>query len=243
MNRTHAEQERVGSNVTDSSSGGSGAPASERVAGGLRRLTVGLVVLALVGLPLAGAVTAQSSANASLSVSAPDSVEPGETVQVTYTVTHDGDEKSGYFIEDALPDGWSYEDVASQTANGSVAYSAERNTIVIIGYFQPGDTGSVTLNVTAPADASGTATFSPTATDGADTQANASATVEIESTEELSVFEAIDANDDGKIGLTELLSATEMWRNSEAVPGTGGETISLTELLEITQSWRNGSAI
>lgn len=243
MNRTNAEQSKVGSSATDTVSGGGTGSRSDRIAGGLRRLALGLVVLSLLGLPMAGAVSAQESGS-SLTVDVPDTVEAGETIQVTYTIEHADSEKAGYLIKDAVPEGWTVEERASQTANVSVAYSAERDTILLLGYFQQGDTGSVTYNVTVPQNATGEATFSPVAESSINTSLSASPTVTIEgSTETMTVYEAVDTNDDRKIGLSELLSAAELWRNGTVVDGTGGETISLSELLEMAEIWRSSSSI
>jgi len=58
-----------------------------------------------------------------------------------------------------------------------------------------------------------------------------------------SVAAAIDENEDGRIGDTEILTAIELWRTDEAVPDTGGKTIGDTKMLELIEMWRNDTPV
>jgi len=51
------------------------------------------------------------------------------------------------------------------------------------------------------------------------------------------VTDAIDEDDDGEIGDTEILTAVNYWQDDEPVPGTDGQTIDRQTMLELIDRW------
>jgi len=60
---------------------------------------------------------------------------------------------------------------------------------------------------------------------------------------ETSITQAIDADNDGRIGDYEILQAIDYWRTGEVVPDTGGKTVSDFEVLKLIEKWRDGTRI
>jgi gas vesicle protein len=103
-----------------------------------------------------------------------------------------------------------------------------------------GENGSA-IRFDVAADANDTA-FLVTTTPGAeDVTQRTETVVTVDSCE--SIPSAIDANDDGQIGDTEVLDANEYWRDDTEVPGTCGETIDDFEILDLIEMWRNDSEV
>jgi hypothetical protein len=108
-------------------------------------------------------------------------------------------------------------------------------------------TDSATFNSTdseiATVDQNGTVTGEGTGTtsiSAAYQDSNDSVTVTVEPA---SVTQAIDTNNDGEIGDTEILSAIEYWQLNDPVPRTDGETIGDLEVLQLIEIWRNNGKL
>lgn len=112
--------------------------------GGRLALVVCLLLASAVGLSAAAATI-------EVGVDAPDRAEPGDTVEVTYELTNEGDESTdalGLNLT-AVPDGVAVESIES--ADGSVA--ERRNAVFWIDPVDPGETVRATFVISAGDDA------------------------------------------------------------------------------------------
>lgn len=80
-----------------------------------------LLVLALVGSAISGAVVASGG---SAAVNGPDSAAPGEEVTIFFEITNTGDEDSSHYLEAGKPSGW---DVTNREDDGA-DWSSARQT-------------------------------------------------------------------------------------------------------------------
>ncbi|MFB6087589.1 MAG: M6 family metalloprotease domain-containing protein [Haloarculaceae archaeon] len=108
----------------------------------------------------------------------------------------------------------------------------------------PGGSGSDVLRVATTLDLPATAQRQPVYTGGVH---GPTGTVLPRHTTTLtiaqSIDDAIDDNDDGRIGNFEILRAIELWRDDSVVPGTLDETIGNFEVLELIELWRDGARV
>jgi hypothetical protein len=71
----------------------------------------------------------------------------------------------------------------------------------------------------------------------------ASESNESDGTGNVSIAEAIDDNNDSRIGDFEILDAIRLWRTGETVPNTGGKTIDDFKVLDLISLWRQGASV
>lgn len=57
------------------------------------------------------------------------------------------------------------------------------------------------------------------------------------------LLDAIDADDDGRIGDSEVLEAISYWHDDAAVPGTDGAKLGDVAVLRVIEAWRTGATV
>ncbi len=148
-------------------------------------------------------------------------------------------------VDDEAPIPDPGEQVREELVNESLAFDASGSTdnVGIASYeWAFGDGATATgETVTHAYDTADNYTVTLTVTDLAGN--SATATVDVEVVDSVSVVEAIDENDDGLIGDLEILTAIEYWRTDTVVPDTGGETIDDLEILDLIETWRTDEGV
>ncbi|WP_459193719.1 PKD domain-containing protein [Halosimplex sp. J119] len=172
---------------------------------------------------------------AELTVSDVEPTDAGTEVTVPLSLTNDG-EAQAFTLDVDAPESFS---VTSQSSDGGTWNAEEtRWEWETVG---TGETVQPSVTLAVPEDASGNYTVAATAIAADTAVANGTGTVPVNECQSLS--EAIDENDDGRIGDSEILTANEYWRTGEQVPGTCGKTVDDSAVLELTEMWRNETQV
>jgi len=159
---------------------------------------------------------------------------PGDEVTVEFNVTNTGGSERAYLLRlSDVPSNFSVTGVYNDTDGVWDGDSWLFQTI------RPGESRQPNVTFSIPSTASGSYVVEAEllANDSiVDTaRANVSTTVSIE--------EAIDADDSGRIGDFEILDAIALWRDGDEVSGTGGETIDDFDILDLIKLWRDGARV
>ncbi|MBX0293817.1 hypothetical protein [Haloarcula nitratireducens] len=212
----------------------------------MRRHSRGVVAVAcllvLAVLAPAAAVAAPADAVGVTTTVSTATVEPGDAITVEATI--DGDGVHGPLIDANVPDGWTVEAVDDDGGT----YKSSTNEWL---WLTAGDY-TVTYTLTVPSTASageytveneGSGIYPSTSEYVADTDA---VTVTVESTEAMTVREAVASygdGDDSRVEDGEIQQAVNWWQTDAEVPNTGGQTIDDATIQQLVSDWVTGAEI
>ncbi|MBV0923318.1 hypothetical protein KTS45_03825 [Halomicroarcula limicola] len=212
----------------------------------MRRHSRGVVAVAcllvLAALAPTAAVAAPADAVGVTTTVSDTTVEPGDTITVEATI--DGDGVHGPLIDANVPDGWAVE----ATDDDGGTYKSSTNEWL---WLTAGDY-TVTYTLTVPSTASageypveneGSGIYPSTSEYVADTDA---VTVTVESTEAMTVREAVASygdGDDSRVEDGEIQQAINWWQTDTEVPGTDGQTIDDATIQQLVSDWVTGAEV
>ena len=163
------------------------------------------------------------------------STPSGTEATVQFGLENTGQQDEGYILNLTLPEGW---EISDRTDDGGTWNSNETKWLwETVGQ---GEQVQPAVTVSVPEDTEGTYSVDGAVLANDGVVDEETVTVSIGSQ---SVPDAIDENNNGRIGDFEILQAIEYWRTGETVPDTGGQTIDDFDVLDLIETWRSNAEI